>query len=54
MHTAWDLAGGTATYVVLAVISLALLAVTSHRLAAPHRRVHPGTRLTGAPARVSR
>jgi RsiW-degrading membrane proteinase PrsW (M82 family) len=38
LHTAWDLAGGTATYVVLAVISLALLAVTSHRLAAPHRR----------------
>src|SRR3954453_14134352 len=38
LHTAWDLSGSTATYVVLAVISLALLAVTSHHLAAPHRR----------------
>jgi hypothetical protein len=36
---AWrDHSGSTATYVVLAVISLALLAVTSHRLAAPHLR----------------
>jgi RsiW-degrading membrane proteinase PrsW (M82 family) len=41
LHTAWDLSGSTAAYVVLAVISLALLAVTSHRLAAPHRRGHP-------------
>jgi RsiW-degrading membrane proteinase PrsW (M82 family) len=38
LHTVWDLSGSTAAYVVLAVISLALLAVTSHRLAAPHRR----------------
>jgi RsiW-degrading membrane proteinase PrsW (M82 family) len=38
LHTAWDLSGTTVAYVVLAVISLALLAVTSHRLAAPHRR----------------
>jgi len=38
LHTAWDLSGSTAAYVVLAVISLALLAVTSHHLAAPHRR----------------
>jgi hypothetical protein len=34
----WDLSGSTAAYLVLAVISLVLLAVTSHRLAAPHRR----------------
>ena len=40
LHTAWDLSGSTASYVVLAVISLTLLAVTSHRLAAPHRRHH--------------
>ena len=38
LHTAWDLSGRTVGYVVLAVISLAMLAVTSHRLAAPHRR----------------
>jgi RsiW-degrading membrane proteinase PrsW (M82 family) len=38
LHTAWDLAGGTVAYLVLAVVSLALLAVTSHQLAAPHRR----------------
>jgi RsiW-degrading membrane proteinase PrsW (M82 family) len=38
LHTAWDLSGSTAAYLVLAVISLVLLAVTSHRLAAPHRR----------------
>jgi RsiW-degrading membrane proteinase PrsW (M82 family) len=41
LHTAWDLAGSTVTYLVLAVVSLALLAVTSHRLAAPHRREFP-------------
>jgi RsiW-degrading membrane proteinase PrsW (M82 family) len=41
LHTAWDLSGTTAAYVVLAAISLALLAVTSHRLAAPQRRLHP-------------
>jgi RsiW-degrading membrane proteinase PrsW (M82 family) len=46
LHSAWDLAGATATYLVLAVISLALLGVTSHRLAAPHRR----DRLTARPA----
>ena len=38
LHTAWDLSGTTVAYVVLAVISLALLGVTAHRLAAPHRR----------------
>jgi RsiW-degrading membrane proteinase PrsW (M82 family) len=38
LHSAWDLAGNTVTYLVLSVISLTLLAVTSHRLAAPHRR----------------
>ena len=38
LHTAWDLSGSTAGYLVLAAISLVLLAVTSHRLAAPHRR----------------
>jgi protease PrsW len=41
LHSAWDLAGNTTTYLVLAVISLVLLAVTSHRLAAPHRREFP-------------
>ena len=30
--TAWDSIGGTVTYVILAVISLTLLAVTTHRL----------------------
>jgi RsiW-degrading membrane proteinase PrsW (M82 family) len=44
LHSAWDLAGATATYLVLAVISLALLGVTSHRLAAPHRRGRPAAR----------
>jgi RsiW-degrading membrane proteinase PrsW (M82 family) len=38
LHTVWDLSGSTTAYVVLAAISLALLAVTSHHLAAPHRR----------------
>jgi protease PrsW len=32
LHTAWDSIGGTVTYVILAVISLTLLAVTTHRL----------------------
>jgi RsiW-degrading membrane proteinase PrsW (M82 family) len=41
LHTAWDLSGKTVAYVVLAAISLALLAVTSHRLAAPQRRLRP-------------
>ena len=46
LHTAWDLSGTTVAYVVLAVISLALLGVTAHRLAAPHRREPlPGRRL---------
>jgi protease PrsW len=40
LHSAWDLAGTTVTYLVLGVISLLLLTVTSHRLAAPHRREH--------------
>ncbi|MDQ1663724.1 MAG: protease PrsW [Blastococcus sp.] len=38
LHTAWDTAGSTAVYVVLSAVSLTLLAVTSHRLAAAHRR----------------
>jgi RsiW-degrading membrane proteinase PrsW (M82 family) len=38
LHTLWDLSGNTVAYVVLAVISLTLLTVISHRLAAPHRR----------------
>ena len=44
LHTAWDLSGTTVAYLVLAVISLVLLAVTSHRLAAPHRRQLLGQR----------
>jgi hypothetical protein len=44
LHTAWDLSGTTVAYVVLAVISLALLTVTSHRLAAPRRRQALGRR----------
>ncbi|GAB4081576.1 PrsW family intramembrane metalloprotease [Modestobacter muralis] len=38
LHTAWDLSGSTVAYAVLSVVSLTLLAVVSHRLAAPHRR----------------
>ena len=38
LHTAWDTLGSTAVYAVLSVVSLALLARTSHHLAAPHRR----------------
>jgi RsiW-degrading membrane proteinase PrsW (M82 family) len=38
LHTAWDTAGSTTVYVVLSAVSLTLLAVTSHRLAAAHRR----------------
>jgi RsiW-degrading membrane proteinase PrsW (M82 family) len=38
LHTVWDTFGSTAVYVVVSVISLVLLAVTSHHLAAPHRR----------------
>jgi hypothetical protein len=30
LHTGWDLSGSTAAYVVLAMISLALLAVTTY------------------------
>src|SRR3954467_15439739 len=38
LHTAWDLSGTTIAYVVVSGLSLVLLAVTSHHLAAPHRR----------------
>jgi RsiW-degrading membrane proteinase PrsW (M82 family) len=38
LHTAWDTLGGTVVYVVLSVVSLVLLTVVSHHLAAPHRR----------------
>jgi RsiW-degrading membrane proteinase PrsW (M82 family) len=38
LHTAWDTVGNTAAYVVVSVLSLALLAGVSHHLAAPHRR----------------
>ena len=49
LHTVWDSVGNTAVYIVLAVISLALLGVTSHHLAAPHRRDLPRV---GAPVGV--
>jgi len=49
LHTVWDSVGNTASYVVLAVISLALLTVTSHHLAAPHKRE---VRPLGAPLGV--
>src|SRR3954470_12356968 len=38
LHTAWDASGSTIVYLVVSVISLGLLGITSHRLAAPHRR----------------
>lgn len=38
LHTAWDSADSTTVYVVLSAVSLVLLTVTSHRLAAAHRR----------------
>jgi len=38
LHTAWDTLGSTVAYVVVSGLSLVLLAVTSHHLAAPHRR----------------
>jgi RsiW-degrading membrane proteinase PrsW (M82 family) len=38
LHTAWDALGSTAAYVVVSLLSLALLARISHHLAAPHRR----------------
>jgi RsiW-degrading membrane proteinase PrsW (M82 family) len=38
LHTVWDTFGSTAVYVVVSLISLVLLAVTSHHLADPHRR----------------
>lgn len=38
LHTAWDAVGSPAAYVVVAVLSLVLLARISHHLAAPHRR----------------
>src|SRR3954466_11239503 len=38
LHSVWGTFGSTVVYVVVSLISLALLAVTSHHLAAPHRR----------------
>jgi RsiW-degrading membrane proteinase PrsW (M82 family) len=38
LHTAWDALGSTVAYVVVSLLSLALLARISHHLAAPHRR----------------
>ena len=38
LHTAWDTLGTTAGYVVVSLVSLVLLATSSHHLAAPHRR----------------
>jgi RsiW-degrading membrane proteinase PrsW (M82 family) len=38
LHTVWDTFGSTAVYVIVSVISLVLLAVSSHHLAGPHRR----------------
>jgi len=38
LHSVWDMSGSTVTYVVLAAIALALLTVTTHRLAAADRR----------------
>jgi protease PrsW len=46
LHTAWDMAGSTAVYVVLSAVSLVLLTVTSHRLAAGRGRSElPGRQL---------
>src|SRR3954452_13068955 len=44
LHTVWDTFGSTAVYVVVSLISLVLLAVTSHHLADPHRREAPAVR----------
>ena len=44
LHTAWDALGSTVVYVVLSLLSLAILAVISHHLAAPHRREELGVR----------
>jgi protease PrsW len=44
LHTAWDKFGSTVVYVVLSLISLVLLVVVSHHLAAPHRRAEPAVR----------
>jgi hypothetical protein len=41
LHTAWDALGSTVVYVVLSLVSLVLLVVVSHHLAAPHRREQP-------------
>ncbi len=41
LHTVWDSAPTIATDSVVALVSLALLAWTTHRLAAPHRRSLP-------------
>src|SRR4051794_36573449 len=38
LHTVWDTFGSTVVYLVVSLISLALLAVTGHHLAGPHRR----------------
>jgi RsiW-degrading membrane proteinase PrsW (M82 family) len=38
LHTAWDSLASTAGDIALAVVSLGLLAWTTHQLAAPHRR----------------
>jgi RsiW-degrading membrane proteinase PrsW (M82 family) len=43
LHTAWDAAPNLTVDVVVAVVSLALLWWTAHRLAAPHRRELPPT-----------
>jgi RsiW-degrading membrane proteinase PrsW (M82 family) len=45
LHTAWDSAPNLTVDVVVAVVSLALLWWTTHRLAAPHRRERPPTPL---------
>jgi RsiW-degrading membrane proteinase PrsW (M82 family) len=41
LHTAWDAAGSLVVYLVVALVSLGLLVVTAHSLAAPHRRELP-------------
>lgn len=44
LHTVWDALGSTVVYVVVSLISLVLLAVSSHHLAGPHRREGLATR----------
>jgi RsiW-degrading membrane proteinase PrsW (M82 family) len=41
LHTTWDAAGSLVVYLVVAAISLGLLVVTAHSLAAPDRRALP-------------